>query len=149
VSDTDLSVVLSFDGSMLYEPDNATPTAAGVGYVVRAGRPLVEGARGLSAFVSSTHVEYRALVAGARAAANLHAHREVVGVHVEGDAAAVIEAADPDHPAVPGDDVMRRRVRTVRRRLSFAPTVTYRHVGRERVRRAHELARRGVSRGSD
>ena len=137
-----LSVILRFDGSVLYGADNATPTAASIGFVARAGKPLVEGSRALSAFVSSTHVEYRALVAGARAVSRLRRHRDVAAVHVEGDAAAVVEATDPDHPAVPGDDVLERRVRTVRRLLAPVPTVTYHEVGRDRTRRAHDLARR-------
>ncbi len=137
-----LSVILRFDGSVLYGPDNATPTSAAVGFVARAGDPLVEGSRALSAFVSSTHVEYRALVAGARAVSRLDRHRNVAAVHVQGDAAAVVEATDPDHPAVPGDDVLERRVRTVRRLLAPVPTVTYREVDRGQTERAHDLARR-------
>lgn len=137
-----LDVLLSFDGSVLYGPDNATPTAAAVGFVVEAGEPLVEGSRALSAFVSSTHVEYRALVAGARAVSALDRHRDVAAVHVQGDAAAVIETTDPDHPAVPGDDVLERRVETVRRLLAPIPVVTYREVDRTATRRAHDLARR-------
>jgi ribonuclease HI len=136
------SLVLSFDGSVLYGPANATPTAAAIGYVVSEGEPLVEGSRSLSAFVSSTAVEYRALVAGARAVAALAAHRDVASVHVRGDAAVVLEAVDPDHPGEAGNDLARRRVATVRDLLEPVPTVTYRTVARGDNRRAHELARR-------
>ena len=136
------SLVCSFDGSVLYGPENATPTAAAIGYVVSEGAPLVEGSRSLSAFVSSTHVEYRALVAGARAVAALAAHRDVARVHVRGDAAAVIEAVDPGRPGTPDDRMLRRRVGRVRELLDPVPTVTYRTVSRDLNRRAHELARR-------
>jgi ribonuclease HI len=136
------SLVLSFDGSVLYGPKNARPTAASVGYVVTAGKAIAEGSHRLSAFVSSTHVEYRALVAGARAVAAIRRHRDVVSLHVRGDAAAVIQAVDPTHPARPGDDVRRRRVETVRDLFAPIPEVTYRKVGRDRNRRADQLATR-------
>jgi ribonuclease HI len=142
VTDLGASVVCSFDGSVLYGADNARPTAAAIGYVVAAGGPLVEGSRPLTAFVSSTHVEYRALVAAARAVAALADHRSIADVHVRGDAEGVIEAVDPDRPADPGDDVRRRRVATVRELLAPFPTVTYRTVDRGRNRRAHALAAR-------
>jgi len=63
------SLVLRFDGSVRYGPNNADPRAAAIGYVVEETEPVLEGCREVSAFVSSTHVEFRALVAGARAAA--------------------------------------------------------------------------------
>lgn len=137
---TGLSVVLHFDGSVRYGPDNATPTAAAIGFVGTAGEPLVAGSRTLSAFVSSTHVEFRALVAAARAVAGLSRHRQVSSVHVRGDAAAVIDAVNPDRTATAGDEIRRRRVEQVRAALASVPTVTYRTVGRQRNERAHELA---------
>lgn len=137
---TGLSVVLHFDGSVRYGPENATPTAAAIGYVATAGEPLVAGSRTLSAFVSSTHVEFRALVAGARAVAGLSRHREVSSVHVRGDSAAVIDAADPGRSATAGDEIRERRIEQVRAALSGVPTVTYRTVHRGRNERAHELA---------
>lgn len=136
------SLVVSFDGSVLYGPENAAPTAAAVGYVVTAGEPLAVGSQRLSAFVSSTHVEYRALVAAARAVAAVSEHRDVASCHVRGDAATVVEAADPDHPAEPGDRVARHRVATVHDLLAPVPRVTYRTVPRGRNRRAHGLAAR-------
>jgi ribonuclease HI len=139
---TGLSLVLRFDGSVRYGPDNAEPRAAAIGYVAAAGTPLLEGSRALSTFVSSTHVEFRALVAGARAVAALARHRDVAAVHVRGDAAAVLEAVDPDHPGAPGDRVRRRRVETVREALAPIPRVTYRRVGRGANERAHALATR-------
>ena len=139
---TGLSLVLRFDGSVRYGPDNAEPQSAAVGYVVSAGGPLVEGSRALSTFVSSTHVEFRALVAGARAVAALARHRAVAAVHVRGDAAAVVEAVDPDHSALPGDRIRQRRVETVREALAPIPRVTYRRVGRATNERAHALATR-------
>jgi ribonuclease HI len=136
------SLVLTFDGSVLYGSANARPTAAAIGYVVTAGEPVLEGSRALSTFVSSTHVEYRALVAGARAVAAFADHRPVADLHVRGDAAGVLEAVDPDRPATPGDTIVRRRVETVRELVAPIPTVTYRTIGRGRNARAHELARR-------
>jgi ribonuclease HI len=137
-----LSLVLRFDGSVGYGPENADPRTAAIGYVVETGTPLVEGSRALSAFVSSTHVEFRALVAGARAVAALSTHRPVSAVHVRGDAAAVIDTVDPTRPAVPGDAIRRRRVDTVRDALADVPTVTYQQTTREQNRRAHVLAAR-------
>ena len=137
---TGLSVVLRFDGSVRYGPDNTTPTGAAIGYVATAGKGLVAGSRTLSAFVSSTHVEFRALVAGARAVAGLSRHRDVSAVHVRGDAAAVIDAVDPTRPAAAGDEIRRRRVEATRAALAEIPRVTYRMVQREQNERAHELA---------
>jgi ribonuclease HI len=142
MADFGLSLVLSFDGSVLYGPANATPAAAAIGYVVSAHEPIVEGSRSLSTFVSSTHVEYRALVAGVRAVANLSDHRTIASLHIRGDAAAPVEAVDPDHPAEPNDDILQRRVETVRTVVDPIPQVSYRTVSRARNRRAHELARR-------
>lgn len=136
------SLVLSFDGSVRYGPANATPTGAGVGYVVSEGEPLVVGSWAPAAFVSSTHVEYRALVAGARAVAALAEHRDVASLHVRGDAAAVMDAVDPDRAGEAGDEVTRRRVAEVRDLFAPIPEVTYRTVSRGRNERAHELARR-------
>jgi len=142
VTGTALSLVLRFDGSVRYGPENAKPQAAAIGYTITAGDPLVEGSRALSTFVSSTHVEFRALVAGARAAAELATHRRVSSVHVRGDAAAVIDAVDPERSATPGDPIRKRRVEQVHSFLSPIPQVTYRRVGRSRNDRAHTLATR-------
>jgi ribonuclease HI len=142
MADLGCSLVLSFDGSVLYGPSNATPTAAAIGYVIETHEPIVEGSRSLSAFVSSTHVEYRALVAGVRAVAALSEHRSIASLCVRGDAAAAVTAADPDHPTEPSDDVLRRRVGTIRELVAPIPRVSYRTIPRTRNRRAHELARR-------
>ncbi len=137
---TGLSVVLHVDGSVRYGSENATPTAAAIGYVATAGEPLVAGSRTLSAFVSSTHVEFRALVAGAQAVAGLSRHRQVSSVHVRGDSAAVIDAVDPAQSATAGDEIRQRRVEQVREALAGVPRVTYRTVRRDRNERAHQLA---------
>lgn len=142
MSATGLSLVLSFDGSVRYGTDNAEPTAAAIGYAVEATEPLLVGSRALSAYVSSTHVEFRALVAGAQALAALAEHRPVSTVHVRGDAAAVITAVDPSHPTPPGDEIRRRRVESIRAALAPIPTVTYQQVSRGRNERAHALATR-------
>lgn len=142
MTDLGISPILSFDGSVLYGPSNATPRAAGIGYVISTHEPIAEGSRSLSTFVSSTHVEYRALVAGARAVANLSDHRTIASLHVRGDSAAAINSVDPDHSAEPTDTVLRRRVEIVRDLLDEIPQVSYRTVGRTRNQRAHELARR-------
>lgn len=135
-----LSVALYFDSSVRYGPDNASPRAAAVGYVATAGDPLVEGSHRLDAFVSSTHAEFRALVEAARAVAALETHRRISDIHVRGDAAAVIEAVDPDRPGSPGDAIRRRRVAFVRDALTPVPRVTYRRVDRAANERAHRLA---------
>jgi len=143
------SLVVRFDGSVRYGPDNATPRTAGIGYVVEEGEPVVEGSRELSAFVSSTHVEFRALVAAARAVAAFCDHRRISDVHVRGDAAAVIDAVDPARDGDVGDPIRRRRVERVRGALAPAPTVTYRCVSRGENRRAHELAARASRSNGD
>lgn len=142
MADLGLSLRLSFDGSVLYGPLNASPTAAAIGYVIETHEPILEGSRSLSAFVSSTHVEYRALVEAVRAVAALSEHRTVASLHVRGDAAAVIEAADPKRPTRPSDDILQRRVETIRALVDPIPQVSYRQVARSRNQRAHELARR-------
>jgi ribonuclease HI len=142
MNDLGRSLVLRFDGSVRYGPDNATPQAAAIGYVVSEAGPLVEASRGLSAFVSSTHVEFRALLAGARAVTALRDHERVSAVHVRGDAAAVIDTVDPDRRSAVHDDICQRRAERVRGTLAPVPTVTYRCVGRTENKRAHELATR-------
>jgi ribonuclease HI len=142
VSGLGASLVLRFDGSVRYGPENARPRAATIGYVIEEGRPLAEGSRELSAFVSSTHVELRALVAATRAVAAMRTHRRISDVHVRGDAAAVIDAVDPERESGTSDRVFRRRAETVREALAPVPTVTYRCVSRTENDRAHELATR-------
>jgi ribonuclease HI len=134
--------VLRFDGSVRYGPDNATPKAAAIGYVVVESDPLLEGSRELSTFVSSTHVEFRALVAGVHAVTALREHDRVSGVHVRGDAAAVIDTVDPDRRSTVHDNICQRRAKRIQKALSPIPTVTYRCVGRAENERAHELATR-------
>ncbi|MFB6255708.1 MAG: reverse transcriptase-like protein [Haloplanus sp.] len=142
MADLGCSLVLSFDGSVLYGPSNATPTAAAIGYVIATHEPIAEGSRSLSTFVSSTHVEYRALVAGVRAVARLSEHRMVASLCVRGDAAAAVNSVDPAHPSEPSDDILRRRVEAIRELVAPIPQVSYRTVSRTRNHRAHELARR-------
>jgi ribonuclease HI len=142
VSDLGRSLVLRFDGSVRYGPDNATARTATIGYVVSEADPLVEGSRELSAFVSSTHVEFRALVAGVRAMTALRNHDRVSAVHVRGDAAAVIDTVDPGRQSAVHDDICQRRAERVREALAPIPTVTYRCVERSENERAHELATR-------
>lgn len=141
-----LSVRLAFDCSVRYGPDNADPRSAAIGYVATAGDPLLVGSWQLSAFVSSTHAEFRALAEAARAVAALGRHRRISDLHVRGDAAAVIEAVDPDRPGSPGDRIRRRRVALVRDAFAPIPRVTYRRVDRDRNARAHQLATRGHDR---
>jgi ribonuclease HI len=143
------SLVLRFDGSVRFGPDNADPQAAAIGYVIEEAEPLVEWSQELSAFVSSTHVEFRALVAGVRAVAALMDHQRVSAVHVRGDAAAVIDTVDPSRTTAVDDGICRRRTERVRDALAPVPTVTYRHVRRYENERAHDLATRGYSRPSD
>ncbi len=134
------SLVLRFDGSVRYGPNDATPRTAAIGYVIEAANPLIEGSRELSAFVSSTHVEFRALVAGAQAVGELTDHHQVSAVHVRGDAAAVIDTVDPSRPAGVDDAICRRRAKRVHEALAPVPTVTYRHVERYENERPHKLA---------
>jgi ribonuclease HI len=132
--------VLRFDGSVRYGPDNADPRAAAIGYVVEEAKPLIEGSHQLSTFVSSTHVEFRALVAGVQAVAALMDHHRISDVHVRGDAAAVIDTVDPTRLAAVDDDICRRRAERVRDTLALVPRVTYKQVRRYENERAHELA---------
>jgi len=138
--DAPLSVVLHFDGSVRYGSENARPQSAGIGYVATAGRPLFKGSRRLRTFVSSTHVEFRALIEGLQAVAALAEQRRISDLHVRGDAAAVIDAVDPTHSATPSDEIRRRRVTAAREAVAEIPRVTYRRVARGRNERAHALA---------
>ncbi|WP_324663279.1 ribonuclease H family protein [Haloarcula sediminis] len=136
------SLSLYFDASVHYGPDNATPTSAAVGFLVESGTTThIERSMAVDAFVSSTHLEYRALLEAVRAVAATD--DRVASLHVHGDADAVIRAVDPDRPATPGDRVCRRRVGAIREAVAAVPVVTYRVVGRDENERAHRLARAG------
>ena len=135
------SLLLYFDASVRYGADNATPTSAAVGFVVGDGaRTVTEQSLPVQTFVSSAHLEYRALLEAVQAVAALD---RVASLHVHGDADAVIDAVDPAVGATPGDRIMEKRVRAIRAAVEEIPTVTYRTVGRGENRRAHELAQRG------
>lgn len=142
MTDLGSSLVLRFDGSVLYGPHNADPRRAAIGYIIEEGQPLAEGSRELSAFVSSTHVELRALVAGTQAVAAMTDHLRVSDVHVRGDAAAVIDTVAPSRESAVDDGVFQRRAERVHEALAPVPTVTYRCVSRHENERAHELATR-------
>jgi len=142
MTDDPLSLVVHFDGSVRYGSENASPTAAAIGYVITAGEALVEGSRRLDTFVSSTHAEFRALLEGARAVAELSRHRRISDVHIRGDAATVLNAVDPLRPETPGDEIWKRRVALTRDALAPVPEVTYRRVSRGANERAQQLATR-------
>jgi ribonuclease HI len=136
------SLSLYFDASVLYGADNATPTSAAVGFLVESGATThIERSLPVDAFVSSAHLEYRALLEAVRAVAATD--DRVASLHVHGDADAVIHAVDPDHPATPGDRICRTRVDAVGEAVAEIPVVTYRVVGRGENARAHRLARAG------
>lgn len=142
MTDLGSSLVLRFDGSVRYGPNNADPRTAAIGYVIAEAKPLAEGSRELSTFVSSTHVELRALVAGAQTVAALIDRLRVSDVHVRGDAAAVIDTVDPSCESAVDDRIFQRRAERVREALAPVPRVTYRCVSRGENERAHELATR-------
>ena len=136
------SLSLYFDASVLYGADNATPTSAAVGFLVESGTTThIERSLPVDAFVSSAHLEYRALLAAVRAVAD--SGDRVASLHVHGDADAVLRAVDPDHPATPGDRICRTRVEAIREAVAPIPVVTYRVVGRGENERAHKLTRSG------
>ncbi|MFC6973695.1 hypothetical protein ACFQL1_01790 [Halomicroarcula sp. GCM10025709] len=139
-------LLVSFDASLRYAADNATPTSAAVGYVVTDGlESLAERSVPVEAFVSSAALELRALVEAARMVSEIAPTAS--SVHVSGDADAAVHVADPTHPATPSSDVARRRVETIRSCFADIPVVTYRVVPRQANDRAHELARAGHDRG--
>jgi ribonuclease HI len=143
-SDTDFapSLLLYFDASVVYGADNATPTSAAVGFLVESGaRTHIERSMPVDAFVSSAHLEYRALLEAVRAVAGRG--DRVASLHVHGDADAVIRAVEPDHKATPGDRICRNRVDAIRDAVADIPVVTYRAVRRGENERAHALARAG------
>ncbi|WP_254279994.1 hypothetical protein [Haloarcula marina] len=139
------SLLLYFDASVRYGPDHATPTSAAVGFLVEDGsETVIEESIRVDAFVSSSQLEYRALVEAVRA---VEAYpTTVASLHVHGDADAVIRAVDPQHPTTPDDRLARHRVAAVRECVADIPLVTYRAVGRDENERAHDLARAGHSR---
>jgi ribonuclease HI len=142
------SLSLYFDASVLYGPDNATPTSAAVGFLAESGTTThVERSLAVDAFVSSAHLEYRALLEAVRAVTA--ADDRIASLHVHGDADAVIRAVNPDTPATPGDRIGRDRVAAIREAVDPIPVVTYRVVGRGENRRAHRLARAGHRRHPD
>lgn len=136
------SVLVYFDASVLYGSDNATPTSAAIGYHVDAGTETrVAVSESVETFVSSTDLEYRALLEAVRAVTDRFA--DLSSLHVHGDADVVIRTVDPDHPARAKGRVARRRVAAVRELVADVPVVTYRAVPRGHNERAHDLARTG------
>jgi len=136
------SLLLYFDASVHYAGDNGTPTSAAVGVVVGDGtETLIEQSIPIRTFVSSAHLEYRALLEAVEAVAGLDGR--IASLHVHGDDDAVIDAVDPSVDARPDDRIRRKRVAAIRAAVDDVPTVTYRAVGRGENRRAHELAQRG------
>jgi len=136
------SLLVYFDASVLYGPDNATPVSGAVGVVVEEGTTVeIERSIGVDAVASSTELEFRAL-AEAAAAVDRRFDR-VSSVHLHGDAEVVVRAADPDDDTEPPTRIARRRVEMARAALADVPTVTYRAVSRAANERAHELAREG------
>ena len=136
------SLSLYFDASVHYGPDNARPTSAAVGFLVESGATThIERSMAVDAFVSTAHLEYRALLEAVRAVEATD--DRVASLHIHGDADAVIRAVDPDRPATPDDRVCRTRVAAIREAVAPIPVVTYRVVGRDGNERAHDLARAG------
>ena len=136
------SLLLYFDASVRYADDNATPTSAAVGFVVGDGtETLVEGSLPVRTFVSSAHLEYRALLEAVQAVDAMDGR--VASLHVHGDADAVIDAVDPATDTTPGDPVTRRRTEAIRAAVDPIPRVTYRVIGRGENGRAHDLAQAG------
>jgi ribonuclease HI len=136
------SLVLSFDASVLYGSNNATPVSGAVGFVVEEGsRTHLERSLRVSNLVSSTALEYRALLEAVRTV--VETFEEVASLHLRGDAAVVLDAVDRRRDVRPSGRVERRRVRHTRRLLDSIPTVTYRVVPRSANERAHRLARAG------
>jgi ribonuclease HI len=127
---------------VLYAEDNATPTSAAVGYVLTDGSETLRAESvPIEAFVSSAHLEFRALLEAVRA---VDAHvPDPPSVHVHGDADVVIRTVDQSEPATPGDRLTRHRVEEIRDLVADVPVVTYRAVKRGRNERAHEVARAG------
>jgi ribonuclease HI len=136
------SLLLYFDASVRYAGDNATPTSAAVGFVVGDGtETLVEGSFPVRTFVSSAHLEYRALLEAVQAVAGMDGR--IASLHVHGDADAVVDAVDPATDAEPGDRIRRQRTEEIRAAVDSIPRVTYRAVGRGENERAHALAQAG------
>jgi ribonuclease HI len=136
------SLLVYFDASVRYAGDNATPTSAAVGFVVGDGiRTLLKQSLPVRTFVSSAHLEYRALLEAVQAVAAMDGR--IAALHVHGDADAVIDTVDPGVDATPGDRVTERRVEAIRAAVADVPTVTYRAVSRDENQRAHDLAQRG------
>ncbi|GGO01590.1 hypothetical protein GCM10009030_35420 [Haloarcula pellucida] len=144
-SPTSPSLLLYFDASVLYGSDDGTPTSAAVGFLVEDGTTtVIERSLAVDAFVSSAHLEYRALLEAVRA---VEAYpTTVTSLHVHGDADAVLRAVDPTAAATPSDRVVRRRVDAIHECVADVPVVTYRAVERGENERAHRLARAGHER---
>ncbi len=139
------SLVVAFDASVRYGPENATPVSGAIGYLVEEGATVhVERSAGVDAVVSSTALEFRALLAALRA---VDARFAPSTLHVRGDADAVIRAVDPARPTEPSGRIVRRRVGAIHELVADVPVVSYRAVDRRGNERAHDLARAGHERG--
>ena len=140
--DWSVPLLLYFDASILYAEDNATPRSAAVGYVFENGSAtLYTGSIPIDAFISSAHLEYRALVEATRKLAERTESPR--SLHIHGDADDVIQTVDPSQPASSGDRITRRRVDRIRRYTEAIPVVTYRSIERGHNTHAHEAARAG------
>jgi ribonuclease HI len=127
---------------MLYGSDNATPVSGAVGFLVEEGTEIhIEHSLRVDNVVSSTALEYRALLEAARAVDTMF--ERVASVHIRGDADIVLNAVDRRLEVMPKGSVERRRVEQIRRLFDPIPTVTYRVIPRELNKRAHKLARAG------
>ena len=139
------SLVLSFDASVHYGPAHAHPVSGAIGYLVEEGTETVlRGSERVDHLVSSSALEFRALLEAARAVDRTF--DRVASLHVRGDADFFVDAVDPRLDAMPECGVSRRRVERIRALLDPVPTVTYRVVPRGLNDRAHRLARAGHAR---
>ena len=136
------SLLVYFDASVLYGPDNQVPVSGAIGVAVREGATVeVERSTDVNAIVSSTALEFRALSV---AAATVDAEYDrVSSVHLHGDAGIVLRAMDPNDHTQPPSRIAQRRVTDARASLAAVPTITYRAVSRAENRLAHRLARDG------
>lgn len=141
-------VKVYFDASYL-PPDHENGPSAAVGYVVTDARGNLISRRGYSLrnFVSSTHVEYQALIEALTFVDGLDSIEQV---YVYGDAESVIECVKPDGEASPNDRTtskFARKARTALERFDHCHLRTFQYgensKPRDKNTRADALARRG------
>ena len=136
------SLQVAFDASVHYGPDHARPDSGAIGFLMEEGMTVhLRRSERVPHLVSSTALEYRALLAAVRAVRERF--DRVASLHIQGDADVVLDAVEQSVDFWPSGSIEQRRTRSIQQLIAPIHTVTYQRVPRELNERAHELAQAG------